>query len=49
MSAKVLLMLALFGPIIVLAAGYGLNVREGNSRKAKTPDRCPTSRAANRA
>lgn len=37
MSIKVLLMLALFGPIIVLAAGYGLNVRDENSRKAKSP------------
>lgn len=36
MSAKVLLMLALIGPIIILAAGYRLNVRDENSRKAKS-------------
>jgi hypothetical protein len=37
MPAKVLLMLALLGPIVVLAAGYGLNLRDGNARKTKSP------------
>ena len=37
LPVKVLLMLALLGPIIVLAAGYRLNVRDENSRKAKSP------------